>query len=122
MTNKEIGEMIRTRRMIHGMTQDDLANAIGVTASAIGLFENGKRRPKDEVAEAIADVFNIPKWAVYFSEEEVGVMTRNFTPQEMMLLDIFRAVDDIGRMRIIQVCMNEKDNAEERRIMEEGRA
>lgn len=121
MTNKEVGEMIRTRRMARGMTQDELANAIGVTASAIGLFENGKRRPKDEVAEAIADVFNIPKWAVYFSEEEVGVMTRNFTPQEMMLLDIFRAVDDIGRMRIIQVCMNEKDNAEERRIVEEGR-
>lgn len=122
MTNKEVGEMIRTRRMARGMTQDELANAIGVTASAIGLFENGKRRPKDEVAEAIADVFNIPKWAVYFSEEEVGVMTRNFTPQEMMLLDIFRAVDDIGRMKIIQVCMNEKDNAEERRIVEEGRA
>ena len=122
MTNKEVGEMIRTRRMARGMTQDELANAIGVTASAIGLFENGKRRPKDEVAEAIADVFNIPKWAVYFSEEEVGVMARNFTPQEMMLLDIFRAVDDIGRMRIIQVCMNEKDNAEERRIAEEGRA
>lgn len=122
MTNKEVGEMIRTRRMARGMTQDELANAIGVTASAIGLFENGKRRPKDEVAEAIADVFNIPKWAVYFSEEEVGVLTRNFTPQEMMLLDIFRAVDDIGRMRIIQVCMNEKDNAEERRILEEGRA
>ena len=122
MTNKEVGEMIRTRRMARGMTQDELANAIGVTASAIGLFENGKRRPKDEVAEAIADVFNIPKWAVYFSEEEVGAMARNFTPQEMMLLDIFRAVDDIGRMRIIQVCMNEKDNAEERRIMEEGRA
>ena len=122
MTNKEVWEMIRTRRMARNMTQDELANAIGVTASAIGLFENGKRRPKDEVAEAIADVFNIPKWAVYFSEEEVGVMTRNFTPQEMMLLDIFRAVDDIGRMRIIQVCMNEKDNAEERRIAEEGRA
>ena len=122
MTNKEVGEMIRTRRMARGMTQDELANAIGVTASAIGLFENGKRRPKDEVAEAIADVFNIPKWAVYFSEEEVGVMARNFTPQEIMLLDIFRAVDDIGRMRIIQVCMNEKDNAEERRIAEEGRA
>lgn len=122
MTNKEVGEMIRTRRKARGMTQDELANAIGVTASAIGLFENGKRRPKDEVAEAIADVFNIPKWAVYFSEEEVGVMTRNFTPQEMMLLDIFRAVDDIGRMRIIQICMNEKDNAESRRILEEGHA
>lgn len=122
MTNQQVGEMIRTRREARGMTQDDLANAIGVTASAIGMFENGKRRPKDSVAEAIADVFNIPKWAVYFSEDEVGVMARNFTPQEMMLLDIFRSVDDVGRMRIIQVCMNEKDNAEERRVLEEGRA
>ena len=122
MTNQQVGEMIRTRREARGMTQDDLAAAVGVTASAIGLFENGKRRPKDSVAEALADVFNVPKWAIYFSEEEVGVMAHNFTPQEMMLLEIFRAIDDVGRMKVIQVLMNEKDNAEERRVMEEGRA
>lgn len=109
MNTKEVGEMIRARRESRNMTQDDLASAIGVTASAIGLFENGKRRPKDSVAEALADVFNIPKWSIYFSEEEVGVMAQKMTPQETMLLDIFRSVDEVGKMRIIQVCMNEFD-------------
>ena len=53
------------------MRQADLADAIGVTASAIGMFERGERRPKDVVAEALADVFNVPKWAIYFSEDEM---------------------------------------------------
>ena len=71
MNNKQIGEMIRTRRLSRGMRQADLADAIGVTASAIGMFERGERRPKDVVAEALADVFNVPKWAIYFSEDEM---------------------------------------------------
>lgn len=106
MTNKEIGEMIRIRRMIHGMTQDDLANAIGVTASAIGLFENGKRRPKDEVAEAMADVFNIPKWAVYFSEDEITSYIKNVTPQEDILLRAFRAADETAKAYALEILLS----------------
>jgi len=76
MTNKQIGELIRTRRLSRGMTQADLADAIGVTASAIGMFERGERRPKDVVAEALADVFNVPKWSIYFSEDEMNPDTK----------------------------------------------
>lgn len=106
MTTKEIGEMIRTRRISRGMTQDDLSAAIGVTASAIGLFENGKRRPKDEVAEAIADVFNIPKWAVYYSEDEITAYTKNITPQEDMLLRAFRAADETARAYALEILLS----------------
>lgn len=106
MTNKEVGEMIRTRRMARGMTQDELANAIGVTASAIGMFENGKRRPKDEVAEAIADVFNIPKWAVYFSEDEITAYVKNITPQEDILLRAFRAADETAKAYALEMLLS----------------
>ena len=99
MTNKEVGEMIRTRRMARGMTQDELANAIG-------MFENGKRRPKDEVAEAIADVFNIPKWAVYFSEDEISAYIKNITPQEDILLRAFRAADETAKAYALEMLLS----------------
>lgn len=106
MTNAEIGEMIRTRRMSRGWTQDDLARITGVTASAIGLFENGKRRPKDEVADAIADAFNIPKWAVYFSEDEITAHIKNITPQEDTLLRAFRAADERARQDALNTLLS----------------
>lgn len=72
MTNREVGEMIRTRRNSRGMTQAQLAAAIGVSESAVGMYESGRRRPKDAVVEALADVFNVPKWAILYREDEVG--------------------------------------------------
>lgn len=71
MDNKQVGELIRQHRLQKNMTQEELASAIGVTASAIGMFEAGKRRPKDQVAQALSEVFNVPKWSIYFSPEEV---------------------------------------------------
>ena len=76
MNNKQVGELIRTRRMSRNMTQADLAKAIGITASAVGMFERGERRPKDVVAEALADVFNVPKWSIYFSEDEMDAESK----------------------------------------------
>ena len=71
MTNREIGEMIRTRRESRGMTQAQLAGAINMSESAIAMYEAGKRRPKDSTVEALADVFNVPKWAILYREDEM---------------------------------------------------
>ena len=71
MTTKEIGEKIRLMRETRGMTQKDLAIAINKSESAVGMYEAGKRRPKDLVAEALADVFNVPKWSIYYREDEM---------------------------------------------------
>ena len=71
MTNKEIGEKIRVMRLSRGMTQEELADAIGMSASAVAMYEAGRRRPKDEVAEALADTFNVPKWSIYYREDEM---------------------------------------------------
>lgn len=77
MTNREIGEMIRTRRESRGMTQAQLAGAINMSESAIAMYEAGKRRPKDSTVEALADVFNVPKWAILYREDE---MTPDVSP------------------------------------------
>lgn len=41
------------------MTQPELAEKIGVSRSAISMYEGGKREPEYEVLEAIADTFNV---------------------------------------------------------------
>lgn len=57
---EEIGIRIRTMRKSRRMTQEDLARAIGQSASSITMYETGRRSPDYETLEALADVFNVP--------------------------------------------------------------
>ena len=71
MTNKEIGEMIRVRRLSREMSQEELAKLCGVSPSTISMYEMGRRRPKDAIVEALADAFNVPIWSILYKENEV---------------------------------------------------
>ncbi len=42
-----------------GLTQQQLADKLNISRSAIGMYENGEREPNFETLEAIADVFNV---------------------------------------------------------------
>lgn len=53
-----IGSRIRFLREQSDLTQAELADIIGVTASAIGLYENDKREPSLKVLNKFADYFN----------------------------------------------------------------
>ena len=66
---KAIGLRIRTMRKSRGMTQADLAKAIGQSASSITMYETGRRSPDYETLEALADVFNV-SLASLVSEDE----------------------------------------------------
>lgn len=57
---KEIGSRIRTMRKSRDMTQEDLGNALGQSASSITMYETGRREPDFETLEALADIFNVP--------------------------------------------------------------
>ena len=62
MGNKdELGKLIRFYRQSRNMTQAQLAEALGLSASTIAMYETGKREPDMDTLEALADVFNIRK-------------------------------------------------------------
>lgn len=46
-------------RLAKGLTQNQLAAALGMSKSAVSMYENGRRSPDLETAEAIADYFNV---------------------------------------------------------------
>lgn len=71
MNQKEIGEMIKVRRLSRNMTQEDLAEATGLAQSTIAGYESGTRKPSTPAAEALADAFNVPLWSIFYREDEV---------------------------------------------------
>lgn len=53
------GIRIRQLRKSEKMTQQELADALGVAKSTISMYENDQREPDFETLEAIADYFNV---------------------------------------------------------------
>ena len=65
---------IRALRFHQGeMTQQELADRVGVTRQTINVIEGNKYSPSLEVAFRIAGVFGVPLERVFqYSEEESG--------------------------------------------------
>lgn len=56
MRDIEIGNKVRAARAIAGMTQQELASAVGVTRQTIGLIEADKYNPTIKLCLLIAHV------------------------------------------------------------------
>ena len=52
----KILKLLRTEK---SMSQQELADALGISKSAINMYERGERQPNFEVLESIADYFNV---------------------------------------------------------------
>ena len=53
-------DRLKALRQQKQLTQEELSKATGITKSAIGMYESGKREPKYETLEILADYFNAP--------------------------------------------------------------
>lgn len=54
-----VGENIRRYRKLRGMTQAQLAEAVGMTEGAVRHYESGIRAVKPELLESIADTLGV---------------------------------------------------------------
>ena len=52
-------EELKKLRKGKNLTQQKLADALGISKSTISMYENGNREPDFETSEAIADFFNV---------------------------------------------------------------
>lgn len=46
-------------RKSKGLTQQELSKILGLSSSAVSMYENGNREPSFETLEAMADFFNV---------------------------------------------------------------
>ena len=53
-------------------TQEEIANAIGISISAIGMYETGQRVPRDEIKVKLANFYNVSVTKMIIQLLEIG--------------------------------------------------
>lgn len=67
MTRSRIAKKLREYR---GTTpREEVANAVGISRSALSMYENGERVPRDELKKALAAYYKTTVGALFFDEE-----------------------------------------------------
>ena len=66
---KTIGEGIKAARQAAGLTQKELAEKLGISASAVGQFEKSDNM-RTETIEKIADVLGVSPYSIIFYDPE----------------------------------------------------
>lgn len=73
--------VFKNLRISNGYTQDSLAEALGISRSAISMYENGNREPDFETLEKIADFFNVDmNYLLGFSSKTTMINENTNTP------------------------------------------
>lgn len=55
----DFNKILKLLRTSKNVTQDELAKALNISRSAVGMYEKGDREPDYETLETIADYFNV---------------------------------------------------------------
>jgi transcriptional regulator with XRE-family HTH domain len=92
-----VGARIRERRIMLGLTQQQLAEMIGVTYQQAHKYERGINRVSAGRLYEIARVLNAPITYFYEGVDEEG--PRQATPHQRMLLEIARNFSEIQNER-----------------------
>lgn len=93
MKKNTFGHMLAYYRKLHKLTQQQLADKVGVSDATIGSYERGERQPSFETEESLADFFN------------VSILTlRGFNddPETVRLLSYFNALNQTGRTEALK--------------------
>ena len=61
-----IGKKIKQLRKQKGLTTEELAKEIGTSPSAVCMYENGQRIPRDEIKIRIATFFSSPVEFIFY--------------------------------------------------------
>ena len=66
----QIGNRIRALREKQNKSLDAVAGELGISQSAISMYETGNRIPRDEIKIRIAEYFAVPVESIFFPEEQ----------------------------------------------------
>lgn len=62
----QIGKRIKDLRIQKNMTAEDLGKALGISSSAVNMYECGQRVPRDEIKISIAEYFGVSVESIFY--------------------------------------------------------
>ena len=93
-------DRIKLLRLENDLTQQDVADRLGVNHMTVSGWERGTRRPSFAYADALADLFDVNLEYLVGSSDVRGRYPRHtdqtvkVTPDERALLDAYRTASD----------------------------
>lgn len=105
-----LGSKIRQLRKQAGMTQSELARKLGVSPSAVGMYEQDRREPDSRILSRLCGIFGVggdyficsdkPADSTVEVSEVFDEFTRRLTTQEGLMFDGV-PLNNEDRMKII---------------------
>ena len=69
ISGARIGQRIKEMRIRKEMSMEQMANQLGTSYSAISMYENGERIPRDEIKIKIAELFGVSVESIFFQKQ-----------------------------------------------------
>ena len=100
----DFASMLKYLREREHLSQRELATRLSMSPSAIGMYESGKRQPRFEDEEAIADFFNVDintlrgrnveehlldLYVANAKTQELFEIYRNLSPEKQSMLEAY---------------------------------
>lgn len=106
-------ERLRELRESHNLTQQQLAELVGVSKSSIAMYEQGNREPGYEIEEALADYFNVELDYLRGRSDSTTTIypMRDVKPERKFLMNKIAKADD-GKLDKIRKLMELIDDEE----------
>ncbi|MDR3013679.1 MAG: helix-turn-helix domain-containing protein [Chitinispirillales bacterium] len=95
-----LGQRIVKYRKKAGFSQKGLAEAAGVTPTALNYYEKGKREPNISIIKNIAKALDITGDALLGIEPQPDLIIQN--RDEYTFLHTFRTLNDLGQKRALE--------------------
>lgn len=98
-----LGAHIAQLRKVRGMTQTELARAIGVSQQAVFAYELGERRVSVLILSRIADVLVVPVEEVMGIDRPVGVRKGRLSPRAMRHAERLQGLSKTQQRFVIRI-------------------
>lgn len=85
-------------RKREGLSQQELADKLGVVKSSISMYENDARKPSFEMLETIADFFNVSMSTLVGDREKTN---DTLTDEEVRLIEWWRTLPEDKKKAIL---------------------
>ena len=96
------GKVLRQLRKQDGLTQTDLGKALGISYSAVSMYERGEREPDFEMLEVIADYFNVSMDYLHAKETKNSPGVEEKTPREQKYEEIISLLQALPEEKVTE--------------------
>lgn len=101
----EIGEVIRKYRKEKHLTQEEMANCLGVTVPAVSKWETGHTQPDADTLMRLCCIYHIDNILEIFGYKSQKKAVFNLTAQEKNLIEEYRNHPDMQKavQRLLEI-------------------